>query len=58
MAKNERSCVESKLFKLLIACLIPNVGGWMVLGILYFKFQQTGEFEQIEPSYVPPKWVR
>ena len=57
MAEDEKTPLKNLIFQILIACVIPIIGGWIVVGILYVKFSQDGAVTVIEPSYAPSKSV-
>ena len=49
--------LKKKIVELVIAILIPNIGGWLMFIILDEKIKEHESKEQLEPSYTPPGWV-
>lgn len=48
--------LKSKWFQIFIACLIPNLGAWILGAILADKFGE--EREKVKSFLDPPGWVR
>lgn len=48
---------ENKIVQVIIAVLIPNLGGAIIFGILGAKFEENEKKYPIEPVYAPPSYV-
>lgn len=48
---------DSKIIQLIIAILIPNIGGWISFGILANMIAKNESNGQVEPDYAPPDYV-
>lgn len=48
---------ENKILQVIIAIIIPNVGGMILFAVLGDKIAENERKYPIEPSYAPPGWV-
>lgn len=49
---------QLKPVQILIAVLIPNVGSWIIFGILFQTIENIeNDNGRIEPDWAPPGWV-
>lgn len=49
--------LNSPIIQILIAILIPNIGGILMYVLLWEKLREHESKEQLEPIYAPPGWV-
>jgi hypothetical protein len=52
------NCVNGSAFQIFVACLIPNLGSWVMFIVLWDKIKERETEEKVKSALEPPEWVR
>lgn len=53
----KRTWYNHPALQIFIACLIPNLGGWIMFGVLGDRIEEAESAEKVKSFLDPPAWV-
>lgn len=53
----KRTWYNHPALQIFIACLIPNLGGWIMFAVLGDRIEEAESAEKVKSFLDPPTWV-